>query len=1061
MRSTLHKVVACLALWAAGVMPLVPGAGVAAPLAGVVAQVVEPGEGASGEVSPTDTPTPRSVDENTNREHSLERMQPRKSVLPAGAEAPESPGTTPANPAQPSTPTSTPANSSSPAPATPGPGVPFGLPGLLPARSPTVNLDKPLFVMEPLAQPVRAGSEVVLRFRLLALDGQPLGGALVGANVDHGRILSVREMAPGLQEVTLQVPQDMTETRRDEPRREEPPRPTGRKDERGARGGTAASGGKSGVPKSSESSAKAPALNLTLSTSVNGTAITQSFSLPVRLSVEGWLKLTASTDRIKLGRVREVRLLLQGQLADGKALRPEAMELRTTGGRVERLRALPDGGLEAWYVPDERNIPQAVIVAAFTGEGREQLRAWTVLRLIATPEVPVNTEPGARVWVEVGGTSYGPVVAGADGQARIAVTVSPGVRAMNIRVMDRVGNSSRTTQSLAIPRSPLSIMRFDRNEFRRDEDSPLLLTLLRIDDDGTPSTEFKGRLEGGKGGLGGLVQESPGMFSTTWMPPSTVGPAEVVWSIPLPEGGEERFSASVEVQEGIARRLEFSVRPDRLRTDDPPAEVSLKVFDRHGNPATSVSPRVAVPIGTVEPLRRIGPGEFITAYRPPENLDGLPPSPEGRYPVPVSVEVQRLPGPGPVVDLRFETSPIWVPSGGAEVSLRVLARNRWGAPVKAVSIQAQVQEGDGSISSQAVTDEQGMAEFKFYPGLKVGGVTVQVSTEEVEPRTARALVITSAVLPAAPVKVEPATDGSTVATSPNLVESGNPSLHADGSDTELKQTVTLTLVPGRVRRVELVAFPNVLYLSTNQSSDLTVRLMDHAGNLVEDPGLRLYASMGSVSTPRKSSRGNFYEAHYVPPPIALNENRARLTATNAAGEYVGSTEVELIRSEGRFITSARVGAITNFGAVRSPVLGFQALSQMPWLKSSYYIGFAVSYYAFESDSVRVDLAPVQAAICYRRNLGAVSPFVLFGPMLVPMSVQRDIVGGADAESLRAWHVGPGVSTRLGMEYQVGLGGLSLEADLSLIRAGQVPSLGLDLTQNLGGLAVMGGYVAHF
>lgn len=858
-------------------------------------------------------------------------------------------------------------------------------------------LEKPLLTLLPPDAPLMAGQDTSLRFQVLSVEGLPIEGVLMGATVDKGRILRIQEVKPGLHEAQLQVP-----------------------------------------PVTSPS-----LVGLQLRATVGGALVTRTFSLPVGVPMEGRLQLTVSSNTLKLGRTREVPFTIRGTHPDGRAIRLENTTLQASMGRVERLQMLPGGQISGVFVPEDRNIPHVAILAVFAGEGEQQLRAWTVLKMSASPEIPFSTEPGARVWVEIAGTTFGPVVAGRDGEARIPVEIHPGAKNMTVRVVDKAGNSSRSAQSLGIPRIPLSLLHMDRDRFRMDEQKPLNLTLLRVDELGNPVQEFPGQLKDTGGTLGGLVLEAPGVFTTTYLPPSVVGRSEVIWSIPLPEGGEERSSASVEVLEGAARRLEFQVIPERLRTDDPPAEVTLKVFDRLGNPATGVKASVEVPVGTVEAFRRISPGEFLTSFRPPSDLSALQPDSAGRYPVTLRVAVQRLPGEGPATALELENAPAAVLAGGQDVTLKVRARNRWDSPVAGVVVRASVEEGGGKIEARAETDARGTASFRYSPDAQVGPVVVHFWLDAQPQTVKRTQVLQTSRLAEEADRVLEATS-------------------VNKADADLTQEVQIELVAGRVRTVEVVAFPNVVYVNSRQASDITIRLKDPSGNLVDDPTLKLFASAGTVSPPRRSKKGTWYEAQYVPPPVVLPDARVRITATNDAGDFVGSTEVALMRADGRVLGTARVGVVSNFGQVLSPYLNFEAMLQLPAISPRVFLGGGIGYYVFDVSTVRIDILPIKVFATYRQSFGQLTPYFGVGPLAGMLVAQREFLGGDGMPtSKRSVSLRPGVGAKLGLEYAIGPGGIGLDLDLLVLNPGSIPALGLDISQNLGGISLGGGYVAHF
>lgn len=898
----------------------------------------------------------------------------------------------------------------------------------------------PLIYVVPNGAPLEQGREGAVRLLVAYPSGQLASGLLLRTLTDRGRVLSIDENPAGIYNLTLQAPASATDT----------------------------------------------LMRLSVQTMLGGVPVEKHFEFPILATQEGVLTLEPAVTTLKLGRVRDVPVTLTGRHPGGRPVRQDELVLQTNVGRLEQLKTLSPGRFSARYVLEERNIPQTVVMAAFVGEGPQRLVSWAALKLIATPEIPIETEPGARVWIEIAGSTFGPVLADASGLARVKVQVGPGARTMNVRVVDRVGNSSRSAQPLGIPRVPMALLQLDRRSHRMDEPEPLGVTLVSVLENGAGQLELPGRFEPGRGQLGGVVALAPGIFFTTFRPASSVGRADLIWRHTLPDSGEEQLSASVEVLEGAAASIALKVEPARLRTDDPPAAVNLKVFDRLGNPATGVEARLVVPVGSIEPLRRIGPGEFVSAYRPPQELRGLKPADDGQVRVPLQVAVTREAGPGPVTRLELGEAFRSVRAGGPDVRLRVRARNRSGAPVRSVAVRAALLEGQGTITERESTDERGVAELRFQPGREPGATRLSVQLED-DAAVATELLLLH-VLPPPAAAASGAPSSGTPVSSPlgagqplqplqEPLRGGLESTSFDGDssrgleperrrspEADLSAEAWIELVPGRVKAVEVVAFPNVLYVNSRQPADITVRLRDYSGNLVEDPTLQVTASAGAVSPPRRSTRGAgpIYEAQYIPPPFLLQEPTVRVTASNPERDYFGVTEVALVRADGRFLGSARVGILSNFGAFTAPILSLQVMSQLPVLQPALYGGISLGYYSYGESAARLDLAPLSFFACYRQRFGQLSPYVAFGPTAGIGLAQRELVGeGAQIEVLRAPFVFPGLSGKLGLELAVGPGGIAAELELLLLNGGMVKPVGLEVSGSLGGALLHVGYVTHF
>jgi len=135
-----------------------------------------------------------------------------------------------------------------------------------------------------------------------------------------------------------------------------------------------------------------------------------------------------------------IRIRLPGATADAPAPRLRATEGKLSG--AERAGAdewtatlsLPRGGP-----------PLLAIVSAIREEaGADPEVAFLAIPVRGRAAVPVETEPGARVWVSAGGEEVGPVAAGPRGLATISVPVPPGARQARVRASGPGGRTERT-----------------------------------------------------------------------------------------------------------------------------------------------------------------------------------------------------------------------------------------------------------------------------------------------------------------------------------------------------------------------------------------------------------------------------------------------------------------------------------------------------------------------------------------------------------------------------------------------------------------------------------------
>jgi hypothetical protein len=158
--------------------------------------------------------------------------------------------------------------------------------------------------------------------------------------------------------------------------------------------------------------------------------------------------LSYAPSPVTLGLTSAVRIRVR--LAGATAAAPEP-RLQATEGT---LSALARVGAEEWTATlalPRGGPPLLVIVSAVREEpGADPEVAFLAIPVRGRASVPVETEPGARVWLSAGGEEVGPVTAGPGGLATISVAVPPGVRKATVRATGRGGHTERTV-ALDVP----------------------------------------------------------------------------------------------------------------------------------------------------------------------------------------------------------------------------------------------------------------------------------------------------------------------------------------------------------------------------------------------------------------------------------------------------------------------------------------------------------------------------------------------------------------------------------------------------------------------------------
>jgi hypothetical protein len=153
-------------------------------------------------------------------------------------------------------------------------------------------------------------------------------------------------------------------------------------------------------------------------------------------AAEGSPRVVAHPAEAVLGRDHEVRLELSG--ADQPAWRVSEGELSQA-----------DATHLVWRLPDSGTPRTALLLLWDAADARPDP---TVLRLplLGRTDLEVETEPHARVTVEIAGRAFGPRVASAGGKVKVPVQVPPGVETATVRA-EANGRTTSRQVDLGLP----------------------------------------------------------------------------------------------------------------------------------------------------------------------------------------------------------------------------------------------------------------------------------------------------------------------------------------------------------------------------------------------------------------------------------------------------------------------------------------------------------------------------------------------------------------------------------------------------------------------------------
>jgi hypothetical protein len=248
-------------------------------------------------------------------------------------------------------------------------------------------------------------------------------------------------------------------------------------------------------------------------------------------------------------------------------------------GRIEEVRRESADLFSAVFVPPAEMVPRVALLRATLETGSGSERAWLALPLIARAVVPVQTKPGSRVEIAIGGVLFGPVHADGSGKARVAVKIPPGARTAHVRVRDPFGNANETPVDLRPPPFQRLGLLALRERASWADAQPVLLQIFAVSPDGHPASAADLAVTADRGQLGAVRERSPGLFEVDFRAPDRAGGAATVRAALLRQPPE---SVAIALVAGPAAQIRLTAVPGELR-EGGDLRVEAEVLDARGN----------------------------------------------------------------------------------------------------------------------------------------------------------------------------------------------------------------------------------------------------------------------------------------------------------------------------------------------------------------------------------------------------------------------------------------------------------------------------------------------
>ncbi|MSQ03258.1 MAG: hypothetical protein EXR71_15430 [Myxococcales bacterium] len=674
----------------------------------------------------------------------------------------------------------------------------------------------------------------------------------------------------------------------------------------------------------------------------------------------------------------------------------EGVMVRASEGTVGPLRVTP-AGLAATVTLGSERAARPLLLAALDLSDPHAPPALAVVRLRARHTGSVAAEAGTRLSIRIGGRTYGPFVAGAEGTAAVAFDALPGEPTYELTVSDDLGNTQKLTQPVPAVTEPTVLVVEDGRS-----DAPQLW-LSAADERAFPWTGAAPVCRSGATAPEAAIPV--GAAQWRWRPGSSPGVmGEVATACVLGTVQRHiRLAVGVRAPEAIALRF----YPDVLSADFPLAEVLATLIDQSGE-------RVGV-----------------------EGLDLS--AAHGKMVVHRSDDALRAEYDGTAAAALGEDV----------VHARWTRRRGVGAP-RAMSLCAARAEA-GLFAVVRVVDGRGDPLPDVGVRVTAGGAALR----EV-PSDARGFARWLLPPSSGPIRLRAEGGGAAAEALAIPDQPGDPGCltRADPAAADLDARIRVPIRSGRVRQVFLDVEPRTVTLGPGATAEIRVRMLDGAGGLVRDEPLALTASEGTVTLPVATADGTFV-ARFDPGPHP-GARDVTITATSAAGTV--ATSLSVAPRPVRGLVAAGFGWVGNFGSISSPTGSVSVERRLPVGGLSARVGLGV-YGLSEtvqagSGSVHIvgSFFPIDAGVSFAQRGPRFSLSAGISLALVPYALEADF-DGEDAVS-GAGLGSPGVDVRGSFGWRIGQTEIYAEGGYLLFT---VPDGAVTLAQNAGGLRAIVGY----
>ncbi len=342
---------------------------------------------------------------------------------------------------------------------------------------------------------------------------------------------------------------------------------------------------------------------------------------PVRIDMTS-MSIDAPTEPVVLGDTEEVVLHLHAEAPDGAPLAGTTPEVTASVGTIAAVDPAGPGRWTVRYrLPPQRH-PHVAAITAYMVAERGPVVGFLALPLYGRGTLAVATKPNSKVTLYLGGKSFGPAAADAQGQAQVPIVAPPGPERAVAESVDEAGNQTTKSVALSVPPfNRVSLLAVDKVAAGDGTGLAQVLVFV-VDKKGAPlfdagDVELSADIGAFDERMPGIA---PGVFRAIYRP-GVVEKTEAHLTAKLASSSVSQAQTQVRVLSGSPANLALDLSRDVFNADDEtPIEVRAAFTDRAGRPSDVDAVRLSVDLGRLTDYTRVGPGRVQAHWVLPRNI---------------------------------------------------------------------------------------------------------------------------------------------------------------------------------------------------------------------------------------------------------------------------------------------------------------------------------------------------------------------------------------------------------------------------------------------------------